>query len=64
MEPNIRDIVPMVKIDPIVVPKRLTTVPQRQVQEEEKIPDDLVKKYTVQMSEDSLEVNEIISNNA
>ena len=64
MEPNIRDIVPMVKIDPIVVPKRLTSVPQRQVPEEEKIPDDLVKKYTVQMSEDSLEVNEIISNNA
>ena len=64
MEPNIRDIVPMVKIDPIVVPKRLTSVPQRQVPEEEKIPEDLVKKYTVQVSEDSLEVNEIISNNA
>ena len=64
MEPNIRDIVPMVKIDPIVVPERLTTVPQRQVPEEEKIPDDLVKKYTVQVSEDSLEVNEILSKNA
>ena len=64
MEPNIRDIVPMVKIDPIVVPERLTSLPRRQVPEEEKIPDDLVKKYTVQVSEDSLEVNDIISNNA
>lgn len=64
MEPNIRDIVPMVKIDPIVVPKRLTSVPRKQVPEEEKIPDDLVKKYTVKVSEDSLEVNEILSNNA
>lgn len=64
MEPNIRDIVPMVKIDPIVVPKRLTSVPRKQVPEEEKIPDDLVKKYTVQVSEDSLEVNEILSKNA
>lgn len=64
MEPNIRDIVPMVKIDPIVVPKRLNSVPRRQVPEEEKIPDDLMKKYTVQLSEDSLEANEILSNNA
>lgn len=64
MEPNIRDIVPMVKIDPIVVPERLTSLPRRQVPEEEKIPDDLVKKYTVQVSEDSLEVNEILSKNA
>ncbi|MBQ6953932.1 MAG: hypothetical protein IJP81_08510 [Bacteroidales bacterium] len=54
----------MVKIDPIVVPKRLTSVPRKQVPEEEKIPDDLVKKYTVQVSEDSLEVNEILSKNA
>ena len=64
MEPNIRDIVPMVKIDPIVVPERLTSVPRQQVPEEEKIPDDLVKKYTVKVSEDSLEVNEILSKNA
>ena len=64
MEPNIRDIVPMVKIDPIVVPERLTSLPRRRVPEEEKIPDDLVKKYTVQVSEDSLEVNEILSKNA
>lgn len=64
MEPNIRDIVPMVKIDPIVVPERLTSTPRKQVPEEEKIPDDLVKKYTVQVSEDSLEVNEILSKNA
>ena len=64
MEPNIRDIVPMVKIEPIVVPKRLGSVSRKQVPEEEKIPDDLMKKYTVQLSEDSLEVNEILSNNA
>lgn len=64
MEPNIRDIVPMVKIDPIVVPERLTSLPRRQVPEEEKIPDDLIKKYTVQVSEDSLEMNEILSKNA
>lgn len=64
MEPNIRDIVPMVKIEPIVVPKRLSSVSRKQVPEEEKIPDDLMKKYTVQLSEDSLEVNEILSNNA
>lgn len=64
MEPNIRDIVPMVKIDPIVVPERLTSLLRRQVPEEEKIPDDLIKKYTVQVSEDSLEVNEILSKNA
>ena len=61
-EPDIRDIVPMVKISSIVVPKRMRTVPRKQ--EEEKIPPDLIEKYTLNMSEDSLEVNEIISNNA
>ena len=61
-EPDLRDIVPMVKIDPIVVPERITAVPQKQ--EEEKIPQDLIEKYTLKMAEDSLEVNEILSNNA
>ena len=61
-DPDIRDIVPMVKIAPIVVPKRMTSVPRKQ--EEEKIPPDLMEKYTLKMAEDSLEVNEILSNNA
>ena len=60
-EPDIRDIVPMVKIVPIVVPERITAVPLKQ---EEKIPSDLMEKYTLKMVEDSLEVNEILSNNA
>lgn len=61
-DPNIRDIVPMVKIAPIVVPERITAVPLKQ--EEEKISSDLIEKYTLKMVEDSLEVNEILSNNA
>ena len=62
-EVDIRDIVPLISIDPIVVPERLSALPEKA-----NPPDaggtDIVKKYAVQMEEDSMEAIEILSKNA
>ena len=63
-EPDIRDIVPMVRIEKIIVPEPLSAAAKPRAKEEEKIPPDLLEKYTLNMAEDSLAVNEIISKNA
>lgn len=54
-EPDIRDIVPMVKIEPIVVPEPL---------ERTRANLDILKNYLVNSAEDGLEASEILSNNA
>lgn len=55
MEPDIRDIVPMVKIEPIVVPEPL---------ERTRAKLDILKNYLVGSAEDGLEASEILKNNA
>ena len=55
MEPDIRDIVPMVRIEPIVVPEPLARTWAKL---------DILKNYLVNSAEDGLEASEILKNNA
>ena len=63
-EPDIRTIVPMIEVPPIIVPKRLAPVAVQKQEEFDPAAVDYEKDYGVGLAEDSLEANEIMKNNA
>lgn len=65
MEPDIRDIVPMVKIEPIVVPERLAPTPPPQESDGiDPAKAEILKNFSVYSARDGIEASEIFNNNA